>query len=220
MDKKNTMLLTVIAVATLLVAVVGATFAYFSVTGANDGNTTAVTLEAEDVGTVALTNPTTGLYLGVTAADMASTKAGTSYYATVVATDGAQANYDTASTPREVAVATVTGGETDTKYNCSFTLEVTVTGDMKDSLTTGDAVLTLAGATTQSYDLSGGDTTFTVNMNDLTGTNTTQTVTAVVQLNNRADATTGDGTGNQNALAGKALSVSLQNTDFACDTVE
>ena len=30
MDKKNTMLLTVIAVATLLVAVVGATFAYFA----------------------------------------------------------------------------------------------------------------------------------------------------------------------------------------------
>ena len=30
MDKKNTVLLTVIAVATLLVAVVGATFAYFS----------------------------------------------------------------------------------------------------------------------------------------------------------------------------------------------
>ena len=40
MDKKNTMLLTVIAVATLLVAVVGATFAFFSVTGQAQGETT------------------------------------------------------------------------------------------------------------------------------------------------------------------------------------
>lgn len=32
MEKKNTLLLTVIAIATLLVAVVGATFAYFATT--------------------------------------------------------------------------------------------------------------------------------------------------------------------------------------------
>lgn len=38
MEKKNTILLTVIAVATLLVAVVGATFAYFTATSGNDGD--------------------------------------------------------------------------------------------------------------------------------------------------------------------------------------
>jgi predicted ribosomally synthesized peptide with SipW-like signal peptide len=42
MEKKNTILLTVIAIATLLVAVVGATFAYFTatLTPANEGNNT------------------------------------------------------------------------------------------------------------------------------------------------------------------------------------
>lgn len=42
MEKKNTILLTVIAIATLLVAVVGATFAYFTaqVTTTNDANST------------------------------------------------------------------------------------------------------------------------------------------------------------------------------------
>ena len=42
MEKKNTILLTVIAIATLLVAVVGATFAYFTanVTTSNEGNKT------------------------------------------------------------------------------------------------------------------------------------------------------------------------------------
>ena len=38
MEKKNTVLLTVIAVATLLVAVVGATFAYFTASNSSTGN--------------------------------------------------------------------------------------------------------------------------------------------------------------------------------------
>lgn len=42
MEKKNTVLLTVIAVATLLVAVVGATFAYFTATTTPTGNTGTV----------------------------------------------------------------------------------------------------------------------------------------------------------------------------------
>jgi hypothetical protein len=48
MEKKNTILLTVIAIATLLVAVVGATFAYFtaSITTTNDDNaTTTITTQ-------------------------------------------------------------------------------------------------------------------------------------------------------------------------------
>lgn len=56
MEKKNTVLLTVIAVATLLVAVVGATFAYFTAT-ANTDNTGAGTTNVNtrnDVGGVEL----------------------------------------------------------------------------------------------------------------------------------------------------------------------
>lgn len=51
MEKKNTILLTVIAIATLLVAVVGATFAYFSVTVTNSAAPTvkATTVTAHDV---------------------------------------------------------------------------------------------------------------------------------------------------------------------------
>lgn len=48
MERKNTMLLTVIAIATLLVAVVGATFAYFTATIESDGNT-VVTVQTEAV---------------------------------------------------------------------------------------------------------------------------------------------------------------------------
>lgn len=49
MDKKNTLLLTVIAIATLLVAVVGATFAYFSAQVGKEASTTMnVTTSSED----------------------------------------------------------------------------------------------------------------------------------------------------------------------------
>ncbi len=50
MEKKNTILLTVIAVATLLVAVVGATFAYFTAAGSGTGTGTASTGTTASVG--------------------------------------------------------------------------------------------------------------------------------------------------------------------------
>lgn len=62
MEKKNTILLTVIAVATLLVAVVGATFAYFTATStAGDPNDTASTGTTTTVGgvNIAMTSATT-----------------------------------------------------------------------------------------------------------------------------------------------------------------
>lgn len=58
MEKKNTVLLTVIAIATLLVAVVGATFAYFSasVTSTEKTTVTATTAKANDVFTYTANN--------------------------------------------------------------------------------------------------------------------------------------------------------------------
>ena len=55
MEKKNTILLTVIAVATLLVAVVGATFAYFTAsTSTGDGRGDVTTGTATSIGSVAM----------------------------------------------------------------------------------------------------------------------------------------------------------------------
>ena len=60
MEKKNTILLTVIAVATLLVAVVGATFAYFTATNTNTGAGQSAEVTTTTVGSVGLaTAPTT-----------------------------------------------------------------------------------------------------------------------------------------------------------------
>lgn len=55
MEKKNTVLLTVIAVATLLVAVVGATFAYFTATSTSTGTSGKVDVTTADVAGATLT---------------------------------------------------------------------------------------------------------------------------------------------------------------------
>lgn len=49
MEKKNMILLTVIAVSTLLVAVVGATFAYFTATTTSQGNNTTTTVKTQQI---------------------------------------------------------------------------------------------------------------------------------------------------------------------------
>lgn len=61
MEKKNTILLTVIAVATLLVAVVGATFAYFTATSSSDGaGSSTGAVNTATVATVKLTTADAG----------------------------------------------------------------------------------------------------------------------------------------------------------------
>ena len=67
MERKNTVLLTVIAVATLLVAVIGATFAYFTATTGGSGTTpTTVTTSSQASSTFVGTS----LTLSVLASDM------------------------------------------------------------------------------------------------------------------------------------------------------
>ena len=67
MERKNTVLLTVIAVATLLVAVIGATFAYFTATAGGSG-TTPVSVTTSSVGATSFTN--TSIVLTVQQSDM------------------------------------------------------------------------------------------------------------------------------------------------------
>ena len=106
MDKKNTMLLTVIAVATLLVAVVGATFAYFSVSNST-ANATTVDATVEQVGTVTLSGGA-DLDITITAAQMAES--------------AAPATYSLGNAV--VAHAELAGNGTNETYYCQFTLNV------------------------------------------------------------------------------------------------
>ena len=144
MDKKNTMLLTVIAIATLLVAVVGATFAYFSISADASGvTTTNVNGQATSTGAITMVTNTENLYLKLSAAEMSQTAAGESgkiYYATTTATTPEMThNYleDQAAATFDLATFSLASGET--KYDCTYkyTVKITTSG-VNTSLITGN----------------------------------------------------------------------------------
>ena len=69
-EKKKVLVPIVIGVLTLLVLVIGATYAYFAVGINNNFGTTTISASADDVGTVTLTNINSTLSMSLTAADM------------------------------------------------------------------------------------------------------------------------------------------------------
>jgi len=219
MDKKNTMLLTVIAVATLLVAVVGATFAYFTASNTNDGKTTVVTGQTTTIAAVGLTNPTSNLYITLTATEMAQDESlYKAYWATNSAKETGVANYEAAATQRPIAVATVeTGGDATAKYTCTANVTFVVEGAMASALVKDDAYVQFGGLLTNKVDLAdvyaaeGHKYTAPVTFN-LDNTTNSQNVTAALAIANR-DA-------DQTVIAGKGLTVTFSNTDFSCTVVK
>ena len=150
MDKKNTMLLTVIAVATLLVAVVGATFAYFSVTTNTTDATTTVTANTGKVGTVTVAKAAGPYTLSVTAQDMAKPELNDIKY---YAVDDSSKDENTTGgiwkkdESPNLSAGTITlsdAGEKDT-VKCSFSVKVDLSGTMVGNLQEGDAFITLSG---------------------------------------------------------------------------
>jgi len=213
MDKKNTMLLTVIAVATLLVAVVGATFAYFTVSSTNSTATTSVTTKAEAVGTVALTNGTQAFYLNVTTAQMAEDLKGTkTYYAQT--TDVAS----TTEAPSPIAVANFSAiavDDAEVTYSCTFDYTIEpAAGTAANALTVlkNDGVYQLTAGNGVTLD----ETTYNLGESQsgsgsltLTDGNSTS-ISAVASLKNSTD--------EQNAIAGLSIKTTITFSNFICET--
>ena len=209
MDKKNTMLLTVVAVATLLVAVVGATFAFFTANN-SVGGTTTVTATTEAVGTVTLSGGA-ALTLALDENDMTSAAAGATgktYWATTTG------NYATSQEDVIASKVTVANGEAGTVYNCSYTLKVTQTGDAAD-LKAGDASLVLTAGSdvtingvTGPIDFKDLAASYTVEF-DQTGNVTDRTlVEAAVSFTNKAEG--------QDYFAGKDFGLTIVNEGMNC----
>ena len=215
MDKKNTMLLTVIAVATLLVAVVGATFAYFAVATEMSDQTIKVTGEATAVGAATLETPVTAMKINLTGAEMAHGAIGSAYYSTTAADKA----YETEAKPATIAAVGVTGGDDAASYTCDYTLTIAkgATDTMIDKLVEGDGSIVLAGATligdaekNTTFDLTklkDGSITVTGKAAALTNA-ADETVTAYVQINN---------TEAKQTFANTVLAVEITATTFACE---
>ena len=154
MDKKNTMLLTVIAVATLLVAVVGATFAYFTASVTNSATSTAVQAGSGNAGTVVLNTVESGLKIHLTATDMANPgSSAKAYYAVTSSAYNASTNrWDTASDTytHNILKVTATNDDANTTYTCTGIIHTTITGETGNgaqlgSLVDGDGQVVLVG---------------------------------------------------------------------------
>ncbi len=150
MDKKNTILLTVIAVATLLVAVVGATFAYYSVATTNSTSKITVNAKADPVGAITLYSPNTELGMTITPTDMAQFNEDRHYYALIPTADNEAdetttvGRYATKQHNYTMAHAVLVGGNEETGYTCTAQLKITLNtpeGSMGKVLQEGDAML-------------------------------------------------------------------------------
>ena len=218
MDKKNTMLLTVIAVATLLVAVVGATFAYFSVYS-SDVDSTTVDATVENVGSVALSG----------GAELTKTIS-----ASQMAKSAAPAQYDLGTA--NVATATLTDSTGTATYYCDFTLTVTNGSNMTTDNTSphadGGVNVTVAPNVSivkvTGEDFSQGTNlaptaiaagTYTVSFKMGAGDGVVPSGTNLIQL---TGAIKNDATDDTQAsrLAGKTIDLDYTVSAFSCDTAE
>ena len=230
MEKKNTILLTVIAVATLLVAVVGATFAYYSLNVTSAQGTVNVGVKADELGKITLTSKTGKLQMNVSPTDMAKLGEVRDYYATE---DG---NLSQTAKQTEIAKAALTtDGAEKTVYLCKSVVEVTLTnteGTMGAALERGDAAFVLTPGSTNVL-ISGESKPVSLDLSELktenkeeytvtytlgsTGTdkNKEEKLLADLKITNRE--------ADQSYLTdtdGKELEVKVQTTQFNCEIAE
>lgn len=224
MDKKNTMLLTVIAVATLLVAVVGATFAYFTAvneaTSATNVGVNATTTAAP--GTVALDGETKNLSLNMLATQMTSAVKG-KYYAVTTGNP-------VKDTAQEHQIATLATTGNTGKYVCTYVLTVTATGLTEEKIVAEDGAVvfsTKASATPVNDAVVTFDKS-TVTFADLK--DGSETVTATIKIDGNqnatfvADAYIENRDADQNYLGNLTANITISSaegtTAFGCQVVD
>jgi len=208
MQDKKSIKLTIIGLAVLFALILGATYAYLQAIITNDNSQTLILGKTDKLGTVTLSNPTSDLKLKVTAKDMLKNKLGI-YYATTDET----LNYDADEIQRNVAVATLFGGESSLNYKCSMTVNIVTEGTMLSFLDEGDIYVQFGGLLTNKVDLTNiSSEGYTVDFNLNNTYLPEQYVSASVALVNKNT--------NQNDLAGKSLAISFQNTNFSCEVIE
>ena len=232
MDKKNTMLLTVIAVATLLVAVVGATFAYFTATVTQNEETTAIQATSGNAGTVVLNTEESALKIHLTATDMANPGASAKgYYAVLTSAFNDSTNrWDTSSDTYDhnVLKVTATNSDSNTVYTCSGNVKAVLSTDAGNLATLGSIVdndgelvltgingTTLANGTIKLSELvTAGNTGVSKSWSNetLASSATPGTETSIVKAHLLINNTTAE----QDYLEDLAITITLSSNTFVC----
>jgi len=198
METKKIIAPTLVAIITLVMLTVGATYAYFSVSATNNFGTKTITATTPTLGSVALSSGS-NLYLNLSRVNMMTANQGT-YYAV---TNSAGTATKTQTTTN-IATATVTGEGT---FSCDYTINVAYSGTMKAALTAaGTAILNVDGTDYDVY-----STTFP---KTISGTITGLTKTAAKSLT--ASLRFVNTNTVQDALIDKTMTLTFTATAFKC----
>jgi len=199
MEMKKIIIPMVVAIATVILLTVGATYAYFAVGTSYESYTTNITASTPSVGSVAL-NAGTSLSMNLTRAQMMLQSNDVTYYATSNGTP------QTTSNPINIATTKVTGAGT---FTCDYTLNVAYTGTMKEKIpAAGSVILNVNGTDYDVYSTTFPITTIKGTLTGLTAT-ATKSITASLRVVNLK------GT-NQSAMADTNMTLTFTASAFTC----
>ncbi len=220
-NKKKQKLAILVGIVTLLIAVLGATYAYFQINTGTESSSTKITGRTPNNGLVTLEGVTNNLHLNISVSDMSLDKQGTEYYAD----DDIENNYvlSEGEGTHTIAKVGITDGEETTKYSCTAKLTVSKIAEPEDQKDTmievlqpGDIILQFKGnILNEQLDLSklnpDGSKEYNLTFR-LTGS-TKEEIQAYIKLINK-DAKQNE---SQNYLAGRKLNIDITTSDLKCE---
>ena len=215
-EKRNQKITILIGLITLLVAVLGATYAYFQINTNNESSNTTITGSTPPNSLVTLIPGTDNLHINLSASDMAQANATKEYYAT----DAEDKSYEDNESDgtKTIAKVELTGGEESLRYSCTAKLTISKVSDSEetdtiiDALTPGDMILQFKGnIINEKLDLSelkeNNPKEYTLNFK--MAKDKEKNIQAYIKLINKDEP--------QNYLANKKLNIDISTSDLKCD---
>ena len=139
-SKRKVIIGSIVAVVFLLVMIIGATYAYFSINVSGDKTSTSINIETGSADYVAIKQGISNLHINLSVSDMSSSSNMSEFYATNIEDE----SYKTSKSDGTLEFAKIEmSSKEDLKDNCTF--DVVLTIDTKENsmgkvLQNGDAV--------------------------------------------------------------------------------
>ncbi len=204
-EERKILISSIVLVVTLILVVVGTTYAFFSLQIEGENTTTNVELIAGEQNEITLSGGITNYHIKLDVSDMTEDKKGTYYYGTTDSNKKYAAEGD--SVAQDIGTFTKKGTLTE-EYGCYADINIDLGGNMAELLQYGDLRLVVKQGEDffRTYDLSyeTDKQEFKFNLSN----SNMEPIQAYLEFPNRND--------DQSYLAGKELTVSIKIDNFRC----
>ncbi len=216
-NRKKILIGSIIGVVTLVIAVVGATYAFFSLNVSGDTTNTNVDIETGNADVVTIEQGINAMHINLAVSDMAKDNPNKAYYAT-----NTDDNYKLNEGDGTLTFATITGTN---KEASDCTAKVTITMDTSDdsmgkALQKGDTILYIVSGETEEtvdlYDLLTEELPASVTKEIEVELNVSESNSATIQGYLKVNNTGSD----QSYLAGKTLNITITVNNLVCGGVK